>query len=45
MDPETGAMTITEFMNNGFIFAILLLFLIPGAHTVSRSVKLKIHLI
>lgn len=31
MDPETGAMTITEFMNNGFIFAILLLFLIPGA--------------
>lgn len=31
MDPVTGAMTITEFMNNGFIFAILLLFLIPGA--------------
>lgn len=30
MDPVTGAMTITEFMNNGFIFAILLLFLIPG---------------
>lgn len=31
MDPVTGAMTITEFMNNGFIFAILLLFLIPSA--------------
>lgn len=31
LDPETGAMTITEFMNNGFIFAIFLLFLIPGA--------------
>ena len=31
MDPVTGVMTITEFMNNGFIFAILLLFLIPSA--------------
>lgn len=31
LDPESGAMTITEFMNNGFIFAIFLLFLIPGA--------------
>lgn len=31
LDPATGEMTITEFMNNGFIFAIFLLFLIPGA--------------
>ena len=31
IDPDTGAMTVAEFMNNGFIFAIFLLFFIPGA--------------
>lgn len=31
LDPETGQMTIDAFMSNGFIFAILLLFLVPGA--------------
>jgi aminobenzoyl-glutamate transport protein len=30
VDPATGQMTIDEFMANGFIFAILLLFLVPG---------------
>ena len=30
MNPETGLMTIDEFMSNGFIFAILLFFLVPG---------------
>lgn len=29
-DPNTGEMTITAFLNNGLIFAIFLLFLIPG---------------
>jgi len=31
LDPDTGQMTITNFLNNGFIFAIFLLFFIPGA--------------
>lgn len=31
LDPETGQMTIDEFMGNGFIFTLFLLFLIPGA--------------
>lgn len=30
LDPETGQYTITEFMNNGLIFALFFLFLIPG---------------
>lgn len=31
LDPVTGQMTIDEFMGNGFIFAIFILFLVPGA--------------
>ncbi|MBG9982540.1 AbgT family transporter [Aerococcaceae bacterium DSM 111020] len=41
MDPETGLMTTNEFMNNGLIFALFLLFLIPGVAYGLTTGKIK----
>lgn len=41
MNPETDLMTIDEFMSNGFIFAILLFFLVPGTAYGLTTGKIK----